>query len=239
MGGSAAGAAGTGRVGPAIDPAPPGIPGIPPPPEPREAIGPPGNRIRDSRCVVMARLPLAGVDFRRRSAEIGLTSRLEGRLWRLADGFGRCRRHIPSKYDRPVSDPRSRSNVRRPRRRPAARGVDARRRQMDAVANGRGRGAGYRGAARAPVPPPRGRIRRPRSPAREPRKALADSMARPAPLIVRPPGPPPLLRGPPPPAPDDRPAPALRPRPRRPPRPSRGGRPPSAFRRWRRARSWP
>ena len=49
-----------------------------------------GNRIRDSRCVVMAELALAGVDFRVRSAEIGLTSRLEGCLWRPADGFGRA-----------------------------------------------------------------------------------------------------------------------------------------------------
>ena len=80
----------------------------------------------------------------------------EGRSWRLADDAGRCRRHIPSKCDRPVSAPRSRSDVdvRQPRRRPASRGVDPRRRQMDAVANGSLRGAGHRGVARAPVPPP-------------------------------------------------------------------------------------
>ena len=52
----------------------------------------------------MAKLPLAGVDFRVRSAEFGLTSRLEGRLRRLADGFGRRRRHFPSKCDCPGPD---------------------------------------------------------------------------------------------------------------------------------------
>ena len=58
-----------------------------------------GSRIWDSRCVVMAKLPLAGVDFRLRSAEIGLTSRFGGCLRRLADGSGRRGRHILSKCD--------------------------------------------------------------------------------------------------------------------------------------------
>jgi len=49
----------------------------------------------------MAKLPLAGLDFRVLSVEIGLTSRLEGRLRRLADDFGRCGRRVPSKCDRP------------------------------------------------------------------------------------------------------------------------------------------
>ena len=60
-----------------------------------------GNRIRDCRCVVMAELGLAGVDFRVRSAEIGPTIRLEGRLRRPAGDSGRCGRRVPSKCDWP------------------------------------------------------------------------------------------------------------------------------------------
>ena len=60
-----------------------------------------GNRFWNFRCVVMAKLPLAGVDFWLRSVEISLTSRFEGCLRRLAGGFGRRRRHILSKGDCP------------------------------------------------------------------------------------------------------------------------------------------
>ena len=58
----------------------------------------------------MAELPLAGVDFRVRSAESGRTSRLEGRSWRPADGFGRRGRPVPFRCDCPGQLP----NVRDP-----------------------------------------------------------------------------------------------------------------------------